>query len=1829
MSVAALCALCALANGGADGELQGPAEALSVARVGGGEQAAAHRRRAQDTAAEAAVLAAAPAVVTVAGLTCPSHEPLNAARFELASELHNGKAMWTATLPGGEVWYLCWKPPHYWTFQHDLDDGNSPAGMSSGAPIPPLHGPPQWQECCAEDDTSCGEWMHPPGMPMVHVDATITPEFSFDSCVALARSALGDADCVAARENPQPGDSICPAACAPEWTIGNANSVQEQCADQTDALDSVVPGGSSEAFVVACADSQHQAFVATHPDYAALTAFRDGQPPILTAAGHCMANWGGTDFCRWKGVVCNGPRVAYLGFSVREGYAVPGALSSCGLADELPDLAGLSELQALDLSANRISGIGDSLHGLAQLTSVNLKDNKISSLPPSACELGQLVVSGNHLNSLPKCFCDSESIDSIWLSGKLLERQPDCIPTGITDLSLQWDHLTEVPAAVFECKELVRLDLSHNKLTNLTASFVELKHLQDLLLTDNRLQTLPDFICDITGLVTLKLDVNRLTGLPASIAGLTRLDSLVLDDNALGTLPEEIGELKSLRILQADRAGLSRLPDSLGGCSGLVNLYADDNGLQTLPGSLGSLANLQLLRASNNSISSLPNVFASLGNLTTLELRRNELSVLPDSVGELPQLRALEVSYNRLSEFPTMYHADQLRYLRASHNNFTELDPKHVRGLTGLLELHMQHNQLSALPETLGTSCEALTGLWMGNNLLSTLPDSMAGLSLERLDVQNNKLEALPPWTGDMRTLKFLDATNNSITRLPSVGASMGHLYLYRNPVNADAEATVTMLNDAHGLNTFDLSISSASRYIDENIEGFNLCGTLDDPLRDSNGDLECVPRMDRPQSCALDEPCRFSVTFIDRFGVRSRIGGVTGLTVRPDNSTDEWNLADNRDGTYTAEIPAHTKRVTGPHRFRLFQDGHEFFAPQSLEDVKLCDSDDTPAYPNCLLELEYTAITCPAGAHPDAAHGNTCMCDDGLKTDGGLTTMPKTPAGWPDKSHPCDLKCDLRISRPSEDKTRCSCKVGFYDTSLVGLIVCFGDDFDEQTVETEEKMRDQALSEDALGGATCLPCPSCLECSEPGGVPTIKGTYRLNHTTHTKTLGSLHDPRDKFVFACPGQTQEKESGEGGTETRVEICPPLVLGSTFDDNMTCRSNHTGALCGSCLPNHTLDQSGVCTLCEGRDTLLWELVGTMILAAIVPLFFALAITTHFDEKIFNCLSEAYKKRVGRDIDVSEKAHVLKDIRHLSHFFETTKITISFGQVAALLPTVLGLPELNFHLPHLGIHLDIKGPLECLVERDGGVKDSRIFYYSWVLHVIGLPALMFVPVALFMTYTAIRQRVKGAAAEGSTEQLLGQRLKAHGFFVIFLIYPYVTEAIFGLFDCRSLADTRASIVNGSEIAERCKACDYEPRSPNTCDTAAPGNKPCPERWLVEDTRVACNGQLYYWYWRLAVVLVVLVAIGFPLFVWFSLWQQARQQRRAQEEADAGGNLFELYAEEGEEGDGEGVGAGDDGEGKRTSRSRSPSTQLHEQWISNAYTAHFTEQCYYWEPLDMVRKLILTGLITFMGKGTVSQLFVGILVTFFFFCLHISYHPYKQKEDNFLKACADLELFFVMLVTLVQKMDVETDTDRDSATRSTAFIGDKLRREDYDAMVLYSFVLLVVVAYIAVVAYKLLMLKWAVNYRARSKSKKFLRSSDYSADNLFDGMLRRSAGGGGSDLVSARESMPGWLEMSSQLSGLSADGGDGLTPTLTSPNPSPRRLPSASPRGRMSARERKRSEGLDAALGISPSPEPQEPQPEPEPEPDIAAARYSGLGNSWIAKSAAKAATAELES
>ena len=56
-------------------------------------------------------------------------------------------------------------------------------------------------------------------------------------------------------------------------------------------------------------------------------------------------------------------------------------------------------------------------------------------------------------------------------------------------------------------------------------------------------------------------------------------------------------------------------------------------------------------------------------------------------------------------------------------------------------------------------------------------------------------------------------------------------------------------------------------------------------------------------------------------------------------------------------------------------------------------------------------------------------------------------------------------------------------------------------------------------------------------------------------------------------------------------------------------------------------------------------------------------------------------------------------------------------------------------------------------------------------------------------------------------------------------------------------------------------------------------------------------------------------------------------------------------------------------------------------------------YWEALDMLRKLVLVGLVLLVGRGTVAQLAAAIILSFGFFSLQMITWPYKIQQDNLL--------------------------------------------------------------------------------------------------------------------------------------------------------------------------------------------------------------------------------------
>ena len=102
------------------------------------------------------------------------------------------------------------------------------------------------------------------------------------------------------------------------------------------------------------------------------------------------------------------------------------------------------------------------------------------------------------------------------------------IVTEGTELDLSGRGLTSIPSDVFSRKDLVKLNLSNNRLTGAPQSQIgQLENLKSLDLSGNSLTGLPAELGRLYKLETLNVAHNKLTGLPMELGNLTQL--LVLD----------------------------------------------------------------------------------------------------------------------------------------------------------------------------------------------------------------------------------------------------------------------------------------------------------------------------------------------------------------------------------------------------------------------------------------------------------------------------------------------------------------------------------------------------------------------------------------------------------------------------------------------------------------------------------------------------------------------------------------------------------------------------------------------------------------------------------------------------------------------------------------------------------------------------------------------------------------------------------------------------------------------------------------------------------------------------------------------------------------------------------------------------------------------------------------------------------------------------------------------------------------------------------------------------------------------------------------------------
>ena len=91
-------------------------------------------------------------------------------------------------------------------------------------------------------------------------------------------------------------------------------------------------------------------------------------------------------------------------------------------------------------------------------------------------------------------------------------------------------------------------------------------------------------------------------------------------------------------------------------------------------------------------------------------------------------------------------------------------------------------------------------------------------------------------------------------------------------------------------------------------------------------------------------------------------------------------------------------------------------------------------------------------------------------------------------------------------------------------------------------------------------------------------------------------------------------------------------------------------------------------------------------------------------------------------------------------------------------------------------------------------------------------------------------------------------------------------------------------------------------------------------------------------------------------------------------------------------------------------------------------YSSACWYWESVELGRKLVLTSILTLIAPGSAGQVLVGLLIAFFMLVLNLRLRPYADSGLNSMNALSQYNLFFFLLVALLLKVNLDGDASKD---------------------------------------------------------------------------------------------------------------------------------------------------------------------------------------------------------
>lgn len=414
----------------------------------------------------------------------------------------------------------------------------------------------------------------------------------------------------------------------------------------------------------------------------------------------------------------------------------------------------LQKLRYLDLSGNQIALIDrDSFRGLQNnLQTLILADNSISELNIETFQglpnLKVLDLSGNNLHEItPDVFREQmNSLEKVILSDNLLTSIP------------------YMPVSML--KSLKVLDLSSNMITGF-----QINHENQPL---NIKLTLEQ----------LHLEYNQIHHIqPASFQYFLMVNKTFLDFNPIHTISDGAFQTARIKELYLRHCLLDFIePEAFSGLeSSLQILDLSGNNITTLPNALfSSFDLLQYLNVKENKINSL---FHQAQTFTGFRYSLGKLDLTGDKNGPInlqdirkfKQLRSLAVgklTSNQLAAEDFQGFGIELENLRIFHAGLKAIRTGAFMHVRGLRRLDLSENYIETIEKgAFQDVAHTLTTLRIARGfsaLMSQLPDIREIVSLEELDLSNNKFKSISETAfHSMKNLRLLKLNDNLLDQLP------------------------------------------------------------------------------------------------------------------------------------------------------------------------------------------------------------------------------------------------------------------------------------------------------------------------------------------------------------------------------------------------------------------------------------------------------------------------------------------------------------------------------------------------------------------------------------------------------------------------------------------------------------------------------------------------------------------------------------------------------------------------------------------------------------------------------------------------------------------------------------------------------------------------------------------------------------------------------------------------------------------------------------------------------------------------------------------------------